>query len=285
MEKQNYKIIFIDIDGTLVNDEKQVSKRTINTIKKLKEKGIITVLTSGRPYGSIENYSIQCNALPYLIGSNGAITRNIEKDEYIFIKNIEKQKVLEILKIIRKNNLYTTITVSGNIITDTQKYGLIPENRPEIIETDSLENYINKIERPIIKFSIVDEDKEKLVNIRKELLDKFDITMTPVDIMGLTQKQRKVKNGYISNPYITDIMAPNTTKADAIRNLSKYLKIDLSQTIAIGDGTNDIEMFETVGYKIAMKNAVKELYERADIITKTNNDDGVAVALEKIFEL
>ena len=109
--------------------------------------------------------------------------------------------------------------------------------------------------------------------------------MTPVDIMGLTQKQRKVKNGYISNPYITDIMAPNTTKGDAIRNLSKYLKIDLSQTIAIGDGRNDIEMFETVGYKIAMKNAVKELYERADAITTTNNNEGVAEALEKIFEL
>ena len=54
MEKQKYKIIFIDIDGTLVNDEKQVTQRTINTIKKLKEKGIITVLTSGRPYGSID---------------------------------------------------------------------------------------------------------------------------------------------------------------------------------------------------------------------------------------
>ena len=64
MEKQKYKIIFIDIDGTLVNDEKQVSQRTINTIKKLKEKGIITVLTSGRPYGSIEKYSIQ-NAISY----------------------------------------------------------------------------------------------------------------------------------------------------------------------------------------------------------------------------
>lgn len=285
MEKQKYKIIFIDIDGTLVNDEKQVSKRTINIIKKLKEKGIITVLTSGRPYGSIEKYSIQCDAMPYLIGSNGAITRNIEKDEDISIKNIEKQKALEILKLIRKNNLYTTITVSGNIITETQKYGLIPENRPEIIEAENLEEYISKIEKPIIKFSIVDENKEKIINIRKELIDKFNITITPVDIMGLTQKQRKVKDGYISNPYIIDIMAQNTTKAEAIRNLTKYLKIDLSQTIAFGDGKNDIEMFETAGYKIAMKNAVKELYERADIITKTNNEDGVAVALEKIFEL
>ena len=68
-----------------------------------------------------------------------------------------------ILKIIRKHNLYTTITVSGNIITDTQKYGLIPEYRPEIIETESLEKYIDKIERPIIKFSIVDEENAYLV--------------------------------------------------------------------------------------------------------------------------
>ena len=112
MEKSKYKMIFIDIDGTLVNDEKQVSQRTIDIIKKLKEKGITTVLTSGRPYKSIEEYSKKCEAMPYLIGSNGAVIRNIEKDEDIFIKSIEKQKVLEILKIIRKHNLYTTITVA-----------------------------------------------------------------------------------------------------------------------------------------------------------------------------
>ena len=100
--------------------------------------------------------------------------------------------------------------------------------------------------------------------------------------MGLTNNQRKTEKGYISNPYITDIMAPDTTKAEAIKNLTKMLKIDLSQTIALGDGTNDIEMFETVGYKIAMKNAVKELHERANMVTKTNNEDGVAIALETV---
>ena len=276
MEKNSYKIIFIDIDGTLVDDEKQLSKRTIDTIKKLKEKGIKIVLTSGRPYGSIEQYSKQCDATPYLIGSNGAIIRNIEKDEDIYIKCIEKQVAIEILKIIRKYNLYTTITVSGNIITDERKYGIIPENRKEVIETESLEKYINEIERPIIKFSIIDNDKDKLINIRKEIMKKFNISITPVDIMGLTKIQRKVGESYIENPYITDIMSNNITKAEAIKYLTKYLNIDLSQTIALGDGMNDIEMFDTVGYKIAMKNAVKELHQRANMITKTNNECGVA---------
>ena len=203
----------------------------------------------------------------------------------IYIKCIEKQVAIEILKIIRKYNLYTTITVSGNIITDERKYGIIPENRKEVIETESLEKYINEIERPIIKFSIIDNDKDKLINIRKEIMKKFNISITPVDIMGLTKIQRKVGESYIENPYITDIMANNITKAEAIKYLTKYLNIDLSQTIALGDGMNDIEMFDTVGYKITMKNAVKELHQRANMITKTNNECGVAFALEKIFEL
>lgn len=78
-------------------------------------------------------------------------------------------------------------------------------------------------------------------------------------------------------------MPKDVTKAEAIKELIKYLDINLSETIAFGDGMNDIEMFQAVNYKVAMKNAVQELKDIADMITESNNQSGVAIALNKIF--
>ena len=79
-----YKIVFIDIDGTLVNDEKIVPEENIKMIQTLKKNGIEVVLASGRPYHSIEKYSTQVGAIPYIIGSNGGIVANFVEDKKIF---------------------------------------------------------------------------------------------------------------------------------------------------------------------------------------------------------
>ena len=110
-----YKIVFIDIDGTLVNDEKMVPEENIKIIKALKKNGIEVVLASGRPYHSIEKYSNQVGAVPYIIGSNGGIVANFVEDKKIFSTNIEKDSALEIAKLIKDNNIYFTVTISGNL--------------------------------------------------------------------------------------------------------------------------------------------------------------------------
>ena len=133
----NYKIVFIDIDGTLVNDEKQIPKENIETIKKLKTKGIEVVLASGRPYHSIEKYSNIVGARPYIIGSNGGVVVNFEDNKILYNANIDKSLALEVLKFIKQNNLFTAITMSGNLVLEKEMYSLTKENRDELIEVDS----------------------------------------------------------------------------------------------------------------------------------------------------
>ena len=277
----NYKIVFIDIDGTLVNDEKQIPKENIETIKKLKTKGIEVVLASGRPYHSIEKYSNIAGAMPYIIGSNGGVVVNYKEDKLLYNANIDKPLALEILKFVKVNNLFTAITLSGNLVLENEMYSLTKENRDELIVVNSLEEYLKNTNESIIKFSIMSDNKEDLQIAREKLINKFNITITNVDTFVIPNKYRKAGK----NPYIMDIMKEYVNKGEAIKKLCKYLNLNTQEAIIFGDGLNDIEMFELDAYKVAMKNAKDKIKEMADFVTISNNEAGVAYKLNKIFNI
>ena len=277
----NYKIVFIDIDGTLVNDEKQIPKENIETIKKLKTKGIEVVLASGRPYHSIEKYSNIVGAMPYIIGSNGGVVVNYKEDKLLYNANIDKPLALEILKFVKANNLFTAITLSGNLVLENEMYSLTKENRDELIVVNSLEEYLKNTNESIIKFSIMSDNKEDLQIAREKLINKFNITITNVDTFVIPNKYRKAGK----NPYIMDVMKEYVNKGEAIKKLCKYLNLNTQEAIIFGDGLNDIEMFELDAYKVAMKNAKDKIKEMADFVTISNNEAGVAYKLNKIFNI
>ena len=277
----NYKIVFIDIDGTLVNDEKQIPKENIETIKKLKTKGIEVVLASGRPYHSIEKYSNIAGAMPYIIGSNGGVVVNYKEDKLLYNANIDKPLALEILKFVKANNLFTAITLSGNLVLENEMYSLTKENRDELIVVNSLEEYLKNTNESIIKFSIMSDNKEDLQIAREKLINKFNITITNVDTFVIPNKYRKAGK----NPYIMDVMKEYVNKGEDIKKLCKYLNLNTQEAIIFGDGLNDIEMFELDAYKVAMKNAKDKIKEMADFVTISNNEAGVAYKLNKIFNI
>lgn len=277
-----YKIVFIDIDGTLVDDEKRVSTETINFFKELTKKGIYLVLTSGKPYKSIETFSDKCYAVPYLIGSNGAIVRNFKDNINIFSKGIDKSLCLEILNRIHEANLYTMVTVGGNLIVEEINYGITPKNRCEVIVTPSIQKYILNSNEPILKISVINSDERIVNDFRKTLLTTSGVNILPVEKFKVPKSfWNPVNNNYIVHS--VDIMASNVSKKEALKNLCLYLNIDLEDTIGIGDGLNDLEMFQVVGYKVAMANGEEEIKKLADMITLSNNESGVAKALYKIF--
>ena len=277
----NYKIVFIDIDGTLVNDEKQIPKENIETIKKLKTKGIEVVLASGRPYHSIEKYSNIAGAMPYIIGSNGGVVVNYKEDKLLYNANIDKPLALEILKFVKANNLFTAITLSGNLVLENEMYSLTKENRDELIVVNSLGEYLKNTNESIIKFSIMSDNKEDLQIAREKLINKFNITITNVDTFVIPNKYRKAGK----NPYVMDVMKEYVNKGEAIKKLCKYLNLNTQEAIIFGDGLNDIEMFELDAYKVAMKNAKDKIKEMADFVTISNNEAGVAYKLNKIFNI
>lgn len=277
--KNKYKIVFIDIDGTLVDDKKEISQENINIIHKLKEKGIICVLCTGRPIITVENLSKISGAMPYVIAAGGAIVYNIENNEVIYSKEMKKDIAKQILEIIRKHKIYNAVTISKNILEEKVEYDINSIGRPETIKIDDLQAYMEKTKEPILQFTPDSYNKEKIEHLREDLIKIPNLSIIPVD------KFVKNVDGEIKTVYFIDIMMKDVTKAEAIKQLLNYLNIEKEEAIAIGDGYNDLEMFDVVGYKVAMENAVEELKQKAYMVTVSNNEFGVAKALEKIFNI
>lgn len=280
----NYKIIFIDIDGTLVDNKKQVSNETKLCLQKLVEKGIKIVLTSGRPYKSIVEYANECGLGNIHIGSNGAIVANIVSDKILFKKEIEKQTALEIINNATKNDIFVMITINGNQYIKYKKWGISPASRKDIVIENNINDLLNNKNLNIIKLVLLNNNKQILEDFKKSLVKYNSLSIVPVEVMTIPDHIRN-EDGVCNNPYNLDIMASNISKSSGINCVLNYFDINKEQSIGIGDGLNDLDLFSAVGLKIAMKNANPKLKENADIISEfDNNNSGVAKVLNKIFK-
>lgn len=259
------KMIFIDIDGTLYNTEKQVTEYTKNVLNKIKDKGINVVLCSGRSSSSVCKVSKNVNASKYLIANNGAFVYNYIDDIDIFASKIEKGILQKIWNLCKKEKLELIIEAKY------QEY----INMNEIILRMELDKYIkidkiDDIENKKIFQIVINIEKDSKYNNIKEIISNEEKIWTP-------------NYGKGTKSFFLDINNKNIDKGIGIRHLIKNLGIKKEETIGFGDGVNDLAMFRECGIGVAMENAKEELKNTADYITLTNDEDGVAKFIEKIF--
>lgn len=272
-----YKIVMVDLDGTLLDDNKNVSKKNIEMINKVyKEKGVIFVISTGKNINDIK-YITDAIGEPinqYIIASNGAVIKDNVRDDYILKKYLTDEEVITIIDTYKKHNCTGLIqTEAGPVIEDK-----LAAEIQNAIYAENLKEYVlkNKISNIALITPMGKEEDLKL--LKNELDNKFDtLASTALCDFTCTNNGRTFSCKYI------DVMKEGCTKANAIKTLIDYLNISKEEVIAIGDGGNDIPMFEIAGYKIVMGNANEYVKSKADYITDTNNNDGVAKALEYVF--
>ena len=266
-----YKLIAIDLDGTLVTDEKELTLRTIEVIKKASEKGVRIMLSSGRSFYRLEKFidalglrkENQCT-----ICFNGAIIiENITK-EVLYSKNLDMEEVKELIHLGKKLELPIMIYA---------KDAHYVEKIPEVLQknTNNLQgmnlkivkfNEINFNEKQnyIYKICFIDNPEkiiEKRKEISKEMIEKYEITSSVPEYLEIVKKGIK--------------------KSEAIKFVMEKYGIKREEVMAIGDGENDVEMLSFAGVGVAMENAKEDVKKFADVVTTSNNDDGVANAIEK----
>ena len=266
-----YKAIFIDIDGTLRKNNNKISERTILAIKQVIKKGILVILCSGRARAYVETISRECNASRYIITSNGGIIFDYEENKIIHKSIIEKQACIELFKISQQfNTIFIMDKEEIKLTNKLEKYDL----SSKILDTD-IERFTN--EKNIVLCTIKDENSEKMMKIRKKIEEIEDVE--------IKQEIKSLGDNNTSGREEIYFFIGNTElcKGNAIEKICKILEIDLNDTIAIGDDFNDISMFKVVGYSVVMENATDEVKKYADEITLSNEDDGVAVFLEKLL--
>ncbi|MGL6153560.1 MAG: Cof-type HAD-IIB family hydrolase [Cetobacterium sp.] len=262
------KIIFCDLDGTLLNEEKEISPLNKKVIQDLYEKNIEFIITTGRGYSRTKNYRDLLEINCEVICNNGSTIYNIS-GEKIFEKTIPIETSQELIDffILRNINflgnsgdfMYTSIETEKNL---KKHFKSFPENIV-ILPLDKLKNIIFE------KIVILDEDYKNLKNWENILNFKFS----------------SVIRTFISQSNFLDIVSKECSKGIAMEFLAKQKGFSLNETLAFGDAYNDFEMLSMAGEGVIMDNGFEELKKIIKNRTHSNNNDGVAKYLIKHFGL
>ena len=286
-----YKLIAIDLDGTMINSYGIVTENTKKVIKKTIERGTDVIIASGRPIDSIKAIAKEIGSEKYFIAGNGALIYDIQKDEIIYEKYMTKEKVLEIIKICEENSISYNVYTDKTILAKALKYNVLyyhKENlkkeeskKTNISIVDNMYEYVkNMQEEKFLKITICDENRSVFSSIIRKLRE-----IKGIDVLDVSHMSRKtIKQGSEDIPieyYYTEISLENVDKWDAILYLIEKLNLDKTEVMSIGDNINDKKMIENAGLGIAMQGSTPIVTEVANYITDTNNNDGVAKALEK----
>ena len=286
-----YKLIAVDLDGTLLNSYGQISQRNKQAIQSAIQKGLEVVLTSGRSIMSVKNLAEEINANNYIICGNGAMVYDLKNQETIYSNLLNKNKVLQLIKICDENSIYYSIYTKDTIITKNLNYNVLfynqenankPDNKKTHIQiVQDIYNYVlNSPEEEYIKLVVCDDN-----NIIFNSIIKIMKGVKGVDVLDVGHMSRKlIKSGteeFSIEYFYTEINTQNVDKWTAISNLISKLGIKREEVIAIGDNVNDKTMIENAGLGVAMENSAPYIKEIADIVTSNNNEDGVAKIIEE----
>lgn len=227
-----YKIIFVDIDGTLRNSKKETTERTKRAIKALVEKGIHVVISSGRYRKYTENVSTEAFASSYIISSNGGEIFDYKNKEIIYENNLDPQTIIYLYNIAKKYKLQFVMNSRDNRVAN------YPSNNEDIMLEQPIEEFVRN--NTSVQCVFVGKDLEKIKKAKCEVEKKNGLK-----IINLS-KALLQENIQTEVSLFFDVALENTSKGNAIKRLCKYLKIDLKDSVAIGDSYNDLSMFKVV---------------------------------------
>ncbi|MCB2292832.1 Cof-type HAD-IIB family hydrolase [Clostridium algoriphilum] len=265
-----YKWCVCDMDGTLLNSDGLISKENEVALKKLKKLGLEVIIATGRVDLMVTPFIKQLGLKGPVISCNGGLIRNIETGEVIYSKIMDKITVKKIINY--------CINFDIKYIIYTAEIVYYNENNPLGKKYENLNKSLSKDEQLPMKYI----DKKIIENIND--IDALKILLVcekHEEVMLLEKFFSKYDDLTVvsSGKCLLDIMASNISKGNALEILSQKLQVDLSEVIVFGDNYNDMEMLECVGMPIAMENAVEDIKFQAKYITKSNNESGIAYAI------
>ncbi|MGV3346440.1 sugar-phosphatase [Enterobacteriaceae bacterium LUAb1] len=263
------KMIAIDLDGTLLDDQHNISNEVISAISRARENGINIVLASGRPYSGIKPYLEQL-ALhkpgTYCVSNNGSVIHDAANGNHLadhLLNMNDYKKIYQVteplalsLHALGNNQIYTANEIIGHYTVHEAYLTRTPLNYKPIenMPTDILFTKLMISSEP-------DKLSSMIKNIPEALFNHYTLLR--------------------STPYFLEVLNRDANKGLAIKSLAKKLNISKNEIMCIGDQNNDLPMFNFASVCIAMGNATDELKQRATHVTLSNNENGVAIAINK----
>lgn len=262
MKFKNIKCIIIDIDGTLTNSNSEVTEYTKTVINKLVKQNIKVILASGRNIDNIIEVSKISWASSIVIANNGSTIYDYSNNKFLFLSTIDIKLINKVLNLCLK---YNVDSIYNSLNLRYRNYKCLDKSYNEKNDID-IKN-IDDINTDIFQIVLLGKNVNEF-NCCINEIKKYELEVC---------NTAKGKNVII----FADINLIGTTKGKAVKELRRLLNIKKDDIICFGDSINDIDMFQSCGIKVAMKNSIQELKQYADYITKYSNDEnGVAKFLE-----
>lgn len=267
------KLIALDLDGTTLTDDREISPRTINAFIECEKRGIHVVVSTGRTYSTLPENVTEAPGLEYAITSNGAHINRIKSGEAIYDNFLEASAVEEVAKLKEATGAYIEVFIDGIAYTDQSYYDDVKENGCSYRSAE----YVLWSRHPVPDVTqLMLQNKEKIENVNFifETLEQLEMHRPKIEAMA----NATITSSFPNN---LEVGGPTTSKKTALIELMRMLGVDRSELMCCGDAPNDVQMIEYAAVGVAMGNAWGGTKDHADYITDTNDNDGVAKAIEK----
>lgn len=270
-----YSIIALDLDGTLTNSEKIITLRTFDALMKAQREGVRLVLASGRPTFGIAALANQLQLADYggyVLSYNGGRIIDWCKKTVIFSQVVD-QKLVPILYDFAEKAQLPIVTYLPDAILASKNEGeyLAEEARINGMPIVVAQNFVEEA------MQIAGGSTKFLIPGEPELLIQLESEMK-----AALSEQMEV---FRSAPFFLELPPKGIDKAQSLQRLLTHLGLERESLMAFGDGFNDLSMIQFAGQGVAMANAVEEVKSIADFVTTSNEEDGIAHALEQLLFL
>lgn len=265
-----YKVLALDIDGTLTDSKKSISERTLEALHNAAKKGVKIVIATGRPVQGVKKIAekLQLDKLDgYILSFNGGRIISCRTGEIVHDIKLPLEYLPEIYELSKENKV-NLMTYEGDdlICEEVDDPFLEIEARINGLGIKKVDNLVRHVDFPINKCLMLGEG-EYLAEVEKKVHAQLSDRLCV----------------YRSEPYFLEILPQGIDKAESLKKLLEILGYTREELMACGDGYNDLTMIMYAGMGVAMANAREEVKEKADFVTLSNDEDGVAYAIEKFI--
>lgn len=259
------KLIISDIDGTILNNNHEFSEYLLKTINAARQKGVLFTLATGRMYASAIQIAKGLSVDLPIICYNGCYIRDVVSDKIYLNEGISPEDTIKIIKTCREHGTHVQYYLNDKLCCPQDTEYMIEYTNITKVPYYALGEEFYNVKEPVSKILIADKN----INNKNELHNKLLKLNANVDFTS-------------SHKFYLEIMPKYHSKATALKILAKQLNVDIGNIMTAGDAFNDLEMLKLVGTGVAMGQAPDEVKSIANYVTDTNENDGLAKAIETL---
>ena len=260
-----YKLIAMDLDDTLLNDDGCISEENKTAIKRAEAAGLKIVVASGRSYASSKHYVKELGLSGLTVSLNGACVHDAANGTMVAGFPIEKEIIKDLLRDIEPFDVHINLSSGEKVFCQGPSEYARLYSQMNRIEMNYVESLAELSETVSVGKLLMSDKHEKLDSIRDILQIKYGTRL----------------NIAFSKPYLLEVTDLQASKGAAVLRVAEMCGIKPHEIMAIGDGENDLTMIKSAGMGVAMGNAKEKVRKEADFVTLTNNENGVAYAINQ----